>query len=236
MSILCHKIVIIGDSGVGKSSIVKNYLLNINSPIIINNNFLDRPEPTIGAAYYTVQINNIKLQVWDTAGQERYHSICPIYYRGSSGCICVFDVTNRSSFEHIIYWIDSFRSTTNNSLSLRVQAYKETDPLLVDNTNNKRKIPHNYYTPLSSTPLEDDLQVLILANKTDRPASEWQVSMEEIANQARSLNSQYLLTSSINFCNFDNLRNYLLRTYTNNEEKITPNKDRFSYCTGPCLY
>lgn len=108
MSTPSCKLVVIGDSGVGKSSLVRTYLLNLNNSFPHNYN-LDRIESTIGAAYYTVQLDDIKLQIWDTAGQERFRSICPIYFRGSSGCICVFDVTNRKSFENVNSWITSFR-------------------------------------------------------------------------------------------------------------------------------
>lgn len=106
-----RKIVIIGDSGVGKTSIVKYYLLNINKRLISSLSH-DDVEPTIGASYYTINIDTTKLQIWDTAGQERFKSICPIYYRGSNGCICVFDVTNRTSFDNVDEWITSFKQHT----------------------------------------------------------------------------------------------------------------------------
>lgn len=108
MSTPSCKIVVIGDSGVGKSSLVRTYLLNLKFSFPRTYDF-ERMEPTIGAAYYIVQLDEVKLQIWDTAGQERFRSMCPIYFRASSGCICVFDVTNRTSFENIDSWISSFR-------------------------------------------------------------------------------------------------------------------------------
>jgi small GTP-binding protein len=94
------KFVIIGDSGVGKSSIIQRYLLGLE-PIA--------PESTIGASFYVIKIDNMKFQVWDTAGQERFRALCPMYYRASSGCMCVFDITNRSTFNNIDMWIDLFK-------------------------------------------------------------------------------------------------------------------------------
>lgn len=102
MNDLGYKIVLIGDAGVGKSSILA-FLMN------------DRPptEPTVGAAYAykKIKINEreVKLNIWDTAGQERYKSLAPIYYRNASGCMCVFDLTNKSSFQNLEHWITEFK-------------------------------------------------------------------------------------------------------------------------------
>ncbi len=111
---MSSKIVLIGDSGVGKSSILQRYIMNVNCDMPSIDTF-NRLESTIGAAYYTLQLERNKLQIWDTAGQERFRSICPIYFRGSSGCICTFDVTNRDSFDNIDYWIGSYRNVISNS-------------------------------------------------------------------------------------------------------------------------
>ena len=88
------KVVLLGDAGVGKSSIVMRY---------VNNEFYDMQESTIGAAFFTKihsidNNNNISLQIWDTAGQERYQSLAPMYYRDSQLILIVFDVTCRYSF------------------------------------------------------------------------------------------------------------------------------------------
>jgi len=129
-----HKLVIIGDTGVGKSSIVSRYLLNINKSSYndCGSYHYDSIEPTIGASFFTVIFDNIKLQIWDTAGQERFKSICPIYYRGSSGCICVFDVTNRNSFIHIDEWISLYKSNVSNNLYL-TESQCQSNILLVAN-------------------------------------------------------------------------------------------------------
>ncbi|KAJ5067465.1 ras-related protein rabf2b [Anaeramoeba ignava] len=94
------KLVLVGASAAGKSSLVLRYC---------KGEFVDNQEPTIGAAFVTQSIpiddKVIKIQIWDTAGQERYHSLAPMYYRGASAAISVFDVTDKNSFETAKRWI-----------------------------------------------------------------------------------------------------------------------------------
>ncbi|AGC01784.1 Rab family GTPase [Acanthamoeba polyphaga moumouvirus] len=98
------KVVLIGDSGVGKTSLVYWFL------------YKRRPYntyPTIGAAFATRELNigesKIKLNIWDTAGQERFKSLARMYYNNSVACICVFDVTDLNSFNNIDFWIKDFQ-------------------------------------------------------------------------------------------------------------------------------
>lgn len=94
------KIILTGDSGVGKSNILSKY---------INNEFLHESKSTIGVEFCTktLFINDsvIKIQIWDTAGQERFRAITKAYYRGSHGIIMVYDVTSKKSFNNIEKWI-----------------------------------------------------------------------------------------------------------------------------------
>src|SRR5437870_2332915 len=93
------KIILIGDSGVGKSSIL--YRLS-------DDKFSDVTS-TIGVDYKTKIMNidnkNIKLMIWDTAGQERFRAITSSYYRNVHGAILVYDITNRESFNNLHKWI-----------------------------------------------------------------------------------------------------------------------------------
>lgn len=88
-----YKVVFLGESSVGKSSIVIRF---------VRNEFLEVQEPTIGAAFFTKSImldkGNIKMEIWDTAGQERYRSLAPMYYRGAKVAFVVYDITNKDSF------------------------------------------------------------------------------------------------------------------------------------------
>ena len=94
------KILIIGDSSVGKSNILLRYTDNI---------FHDTFLPTIGVDFKVRQIEllnkKIKLNIWDTAGQERFKTITATYYKGSLGIILVFDITEPESFENINMWM-----------------------------------------------------------------------------------------------------------------------------------
>lgn len=94
-----YKIVIIGDSGVGKSSLLKRFA---------NDEYCDSSAPTIGVDFQHKLIDassTVKLQVWDTAGQERFRCVTAAYYRGADCIIIMYDITNRESFEKINYWI-----------------------------------------------------------------------------------------------------------------------------------
>ena len=97
------KVMILGDSGVGKSSILERY---------VNRSFTGTYKVTLGSNFFTVEreVNNkrVLLQLWDTAGQEKYRSLSVLYYRGSDACIFVFDLCNRESFENLNEWVKLF--------------------------------------------------------------------------------------------------------------------------------
>src|ERR1700678_499156 len=90
------KLVIIGDSSIGKTCILARYC---------DDSFSDSYMSTIGINFKikTTQVNNenIKLQIWDTAGQERFRTISSAYYRGAHGIIIVFDITNIDTFNNV---------------------------------------------------------------------------------------------------------------------------------------
>ena len=104
------KILIIGDSGVGKSNILLRYVDGMFSEEFIS---------TIGVDFriHTLQIENknVKLQLWDTAGQDRFKSIVQSYYRGAAGILVVYDVTNRESFENINQWINEVQRLSSEA-------------------------------------------------------------------------------------------------------------------------
>ncbi|KAJ5074050.1 hypothetical protein M0811_00678 [Anaeramoeba ignava] len=97
-----YKIVLIGDSSVGKSSILHQFC---------DNQFMEKRSPTTGIDFRfseaTLETNVAKLQIWDTAGQERYRSIAGFYYRNSHGVMIIYDITQKSSFQSIPQWIDT---------------------------------------------------------------------------------------------------------------------------------
>jgi len=102
------KYIIIGDMGVGKSCLMRQF---------IDKKFMADCPHTIGVEYGTriieVQGQKIKLQIWDTAGQERFRAVTRSYYRGAAGAIMVYDITRRTTFNHISSWL----SEANNFAS-----------------------------------------------------------------------------------------------------------------------
>ena len=104
------KVIILGDSGVGKTSLMNQY---------VNRKFSSQYKATIGADFLTKEIaigdRLVTLQIWDTAGQERFQSLGCAFYRGADCCILVFDLTNSITFGNIGNWKDEFLLCCNPS-------------------------------------------------------------------------------------------------------------------------
>lgn len=105
-----NRVVMIGSTEVGKTSLVSSFTRNHFEPEI---------KSTVGAVFhiYEEEFEGKKytMQIWDTAGQEKYRSLGPIYYRDASAAIAVFDVTNQESMDELPSWIENFQATTTNS-------------------------------------------------------------------------------------------------------------------------
>lgn len=105
------KLVLLGDSAVGKSSLVLRF---------VRGQFFEYQESTIGAAFLTqtVALNDttVKFEIWDTAGQERYHSLAPMYYRGAAAAIVVYDITNRDTFQRAKQWVKELQRQGNPNI------------------------------------------------------------------------------------------------------------------------
>lgn len=97
------KVIILGDSGVGKTSLMNQY---------VNRKFSNQYKATIGADFLTKEVKVddrlITMQIWDTAGQERFQSLGVAFYRGADCCVLVFDVTVPKTFETLDSWRDEF--------------------------------------------------------------------------------------------------------------------------------
>lgn len=106
---LQFKLVLLGDSSVGKSSIVHRF---------VKDTFDELRESTIGAAFLsqTVKIKDgnedvvIKFEIWDTAGQERYKSLAPMYYRNANAALVVYDVTQPDSLSKAQSWVQELQN------------------------------------------------------------------------------------------------------------------------------
>ena len=114
------QIIIVGESGVGKTSLIRRYTNNI-----FNTNHLE----TIGIEFFNKEerINDqiIQIKLWDTAGQEIFHSLTKNFYRKADGIIIVYDITNKESFDRIQDWVKSVYDNTDT--------YKEIQMIIVGN-------------------------------------------------------------------------------------------------------
>ena len=109
------KVVLIGESGVGKTSIISRY---------IHNTFKSHMTTTSGANFATKNLiledenQSIKFEIWDTAGQERYRSLAKVFYKNASVCILVYDITRKKTFEELKnYWAKEIKESTDENIS-----------------------------------------------------------------------------------------------------------------------
>merc|ERR1711920_530379 len=97
------KVIILGDSGVGKTSLMNQY---------VNRKFTNQYKATIGADFLTKEVmiddTVVTMQIWDTAGQERFQSLGVAFYRGADCCALVYDLTAPKSFDSLDSWRDEF--------------------------------------------------------------------------------------------------------------------------------
>lgn len=116
------KLVLLGESAVGKSSMALRF---------VNGRFSEFQENTIGAAYLTKTVfiddDAVKFEIWDTAGQERYHSLAPMYYRGAKAAIIVYDITSTNSFSRAKEWVQELRQQVINQNIIIALAGNKSD-------------------------------------------------------------------------------------------------------------
>ena len=106
------KVVMIGDSGVGKSNLLLRYT---------KSDFNLESKTTIGVEFATKKVSthdgkNVKAQIWDTAGQERYRAITSAYYRGAVGALLVYDITNMNTFKNIPQWLKTLKQQADSNI------------------------------------------------------------------------------------------------------------------------
>ena len=108
---MLFKLILLGDSAVGKTNILSKYL---------RNEFDQNSKSTVGVEFSTrnLKIDSyiIKVQIWDTAGQERYRSITNAYYKGAKGGLLIFDLTRRSTFDSIDKWIPDLKTKGDENM------------------------------------------------------------------------------------------------------------------------
>jgi Ras-related protein Rab-22 len=118
------KVVLLGDQGVGKSSLVLRF---------VTNNFKINSDATIGASFMSkmIMVPNgedgmipINFKIWDTAGQEKYHSLAPMYYRGAAAAIVVYDITRKKSFVTLRNWVNELKQLGPENIVIAIAGNK----------------------------------------------------------------------------------------------------------------
>ena len=107
------KIVIAGNSGVGKTNLISRY---------VRDEFSEESSPTIGVDFQakceTINNINIKLQFWDTAGQEKHKAIANSYYKQANGAILAYDLTDKHSFEKLSFWLEEIQNSAPKDMKI----------------------------------------------------------------------------------------------------------------------
>ena len=110
---LSFKIIVVGDSGVGKSCLTMKATKNVCE---------ENYTPTVGFEFFTFNIRiedkNIKLQIWDTCGQEAYRSLITSFYRNSSLAVLVYSIDNRITYDNIDSWLNEIKSQANPEIKI----------------------------------------------------------------------------------------------------------------------
>jgi small GTP-binding protein len=189
------KVVLIGRSTVGKTSIISRYTTNI---------FKESLMTTPGANFITKKVDfpeeneTIKFEIWDTAGQERYRALAKVFYKNASACILVYDITNRASFDDIkTYWIPELKENSQPNISKYIL---------------KLFLYINIY-----------FLVLVLAgNKSDNYMNE-QVTDNEGKALAKEINAIYKRTSAKLNTSIDEMFNDIGKKFLNPNSEITSN-------------
>ncbi|PSS32625.1 Ras-related protein like [Actinidia chinensis var. chinensis] len=106
------KVVIIGDSAVGKSNLLSRYARNEFNP---------HSKSTIGVEFQTqtmeIDSKEVKAQIWDTAGQERFRAVTSAYYRGAVGALIVYDISRRTSFHSVARWLEELKTHCDTTMA-----------------------------------------------------------------------------------------------------------------------
>lgn len=148
------KLLIIGDSGVGKSSLLLRFS---------DNTFTGSYITTIGVDFKIKTINvdgqKVKLQIWDTAGQERFRTITSTYYRGTHGVVIVYDVTNGETFANVKRWLQEIDQNCDVVNSVLVGNKNDTPDRKVVLTEDAQRFADSMNIQLFETSAKDNINV-----------------------------------------------------------------------------
>ncbi|KAL1929551.1 hypothetical protein VTP01DRAFT_1689 [Rhizomucor pusillus] len=130
------KLVLLGESGVGKSSLVQRF---------VNRCYFENREPTIGAAFLVQDCHlddrSVKFEIWDTAGQERFHSLAPMYYRNAQAAMIVYDITKASTLDKAKSWAKELQRQASPNIVIALVGNKLDLVNSEEDTEHERQVP-----------------------------------------------------------------------------------------------
>lgn len=149
------KLLMLGDTGVGKTCLLLRYAFDSFSPTFIT---------TIGIDFKIKEVEldglRIKLQIWDTAGQERFRTITVSYFKGAHGILLVYDVSERDSFENIQHWVHQIRENADERVRLVLVGNKcDREESRVVSTKEGQDLAKQYGVSFFETSAKDNLNV-----------------------------------------------------------------------------
>ncbi|XP_035741865.1 ras-related protein Rab-37-like isoform X3 [Vespa mandarinia] len=151
-----HKTILLGDSGVGKTSLLVQFDTGNFQP----GNFA----ATVGIGFtnkiVTVDETRVKLQIWDTAGQERFRSVTHAYYRDAHALLLLYDVTNKTSFDNIRAWLSEIREHANEDVVIMLLGNKsDCGQERMVKTEDGERLAQEYKVPFMETSAKTGLNV-----------------------------------------------------------------------------
>ncbi|CAL5413996.1 unnamed protein product [Camellia sinensis] len=212
------KVVIIGDSAVGKSNLLSRYA---------RNEFNSHSKATIGVEFQTqgleIEGKQVKAQIWDTAGQERFRAVTSAYYRGAVGALIVYDITRRTTFDSIARWLDE--------LNIQLIHMKEVKTSVGQPPNESHKI-----IPVVSAPAKIDESMeahsdttvarILVGNKCDLENIRT-VSVEEGKSLAEAEGLFFMETSALDSTNVITAFEMVIREIYNNVSRKVLNSESY---------
>ena len=182
------KLVMIGDSGVGKTNILSRY---------INNEFSSITKATVGVEFFSTLIkkNNklIKLQIWDTAGQERYKSITSAYYKGAKGAFVVYDITKMKTFKNLDKWITELKANGNEDIHIilignKLDLEKNREVMTNDVKRKAEELKVGYFetSALDGSNIEHAFDVIVEEMSKKIPVED--INVKKVINNNKVIN------------------------------------------------